>query len=226
MLTSRGKDVALVARLRRGDEGAFRSLIDCYYGSLLRLALALVGERGLTRALVQETWSDVLHRLDTFNGSRSLKTWMFQILADRAKAKAPAEDPSLAILSPNLYAHGSGSEPTLDPWRFSSAGTWSDPPKPWGREKLSKSFARRETVDLVEQVIAGLPLRQRVVLTLRDIEGLEPREVCNILEVSETDQQVLLHRAWLKLWLTLEGYIAEDFARLDQGIPQAEPGSA
>ena len=66
-----------------------------------------------------------------------------------------------------------------------------------------------ETVARVLAAIAQLPPAQRTVITLRDIEGWESSEVCNTLEISETNQRVLLHRARSRVRADLETYFAE-----------------
>ena len=65
----------------------------------------------------------------------------------------------------------------------------------------------RETMDLVRREIERLPPAQRAVLTLRDIEGFGAEEVCNALDLTETNQRVLLHRARAKVRNALEEYM-------------------
>ena len=66
---------------------------------------------------------------------------------------------------------------------------------------------RRETVVCLQDAIASLPPNQRAVVTLRDIEGVEAQEVCNILGITETNQRVLLHRARTKVRASLENHL-------------------
>jgi RNA polymerase sigma-70 factor (ECF subfamily) len=66
---------------------------------------------------------------------------------------------------------------------------------------------RREIVDLISAALDDLPAAQRAVVLLRDVDGLESAEVCNILRISETNQRVLHHRARSKLRRTLEEYV-------------------
>ena len=64
----------------------------------------------------------------------------------------------------------------------------------WG-ESPEDRLLRRETLALVARRSAPCPPGQRQVITLRDVDGLSSDEVCNVLEISETNQRVLLHRA-------------------------------
>lgn len=63
---------------------------------------------------------------------------------------------------------------------------------------------RAETSGAIERAIDELPPGQRAVVILRDVEGLPSREVCNMLDLSETNQRVLLHRGRSRLRAALE----------------------
>ena len=102
-------------------------------------------------------------------------------------------------------------EPAVEPERFLPAsdewaGHWVSYPQNW-REMPEEEFLSRETRALVQQAIDALPLNQRIVITLRDVEGLPAAEVCNALAISETYQRVLLHRARSKVRGQLERYL-------------------
>jgi RNA polymerase sigma-70 factor (ECF subfamily) len=71
---------------------------------------------------------------------------------------------------------------------------WAVPPRAWSSSPEERLLAR-ETLELIEHAIAALPPAWREVITLRDVEGWTPAEVCNVLGISETYQRVLLHRA-------------------------------
>jgi RNA polymerase sigma-70 factor (ECF subfamily) len=76
---------------------------------------------------------------------------------------------------------------------------WHETPEEW--------FLSHETRALVQQAIDALPPNQRIVITMRDVEGLPSEEVCNALGISETNQRVLLHRARSKVRGQLEQYL-------------------
>jgi RNA polymerase sigma-70 factor, ECF subfamily len=197
----------LVARLRNGDEAAFRQLVSSYHGSLVRLAMTFVSERSVAEEVVQETWLGVVHGLGDFEGRSSLKTWIFRILANRAKTRGKREARSVPFSSLKDPRSEPDYEPAVDPSRFDSRGMWTEPPLPWTNAAPEELLARRETMDLIQRAIRDLPPNQQAVVTLHDVEGVAPDEICNILEISETNQRVLLHRARSRLRHALEQHL-------------------
>lgn len=187
------EESTLVARLRAGDEAAFEELVGRYNGPFLRLALTFVSSRPVAEEVVQETWLGVIKGLPTFEGRSSLKTWMFRILANRAKSRGVRERRKVPLSWP--AAEEGLAAPPVDADQFTTAGRWRRAPEAWSDSTPEKILETRETREAVLAAIAELSARRRAVVTLRDIEGLDSNEVCNILGISETNQRVLLHRA-------------------------------
>lgn len=196
-------DRALVARLLAGDERAFAELVAAHHGPMLRVASAFVRPRDLAEEVVQETWVAILGALPRFEFRSSLKTWMYRILTNRAKTRSTREARSLP-----MSALGGEDEATVDGDRFDASGRWTPEGLP-GRWHRSPEGAveRAELLALVEAALEGLPERQRLVVTLRDVQGWTSEEVCNVLELSETNQRVLLHRGRARIRAALEGYL-------------------
>ena len=207
-------DLRVVAALSSGDEAAFVSLIDLYHAPLLRLAMVYVGDRAVAEEVVQETWMGVLRGLDRFEGRSSLKTWIFRILANRAKTRGQREGRSVpfsALWNPSAEP----DEPAVEPDRFLPPdhaewpGHWTSPVRSWG-DSPEERLLSGETTALIHQAVEALPPAQREVITLRDIEGWTADEVCDLLEVSEGNQRVLLHRARSKVRRALERYFVDE----------------
>ena len=203
-------DLEQLEALRNGDERAFASLVDRYYGSLLRLAMAYVPSRAVAEEVVQETWVGVLEGLSCFEGRSSLKTWIFRILTNRAKTRGQRE----RRYEPMGLGGDSGDNldgPAVDPDRFLKSGYfvdhWVSQPNAWEDETPERLLLSKETRAQIEKAIEALPPTQRQVITLRDIEEVSSQEVCNILDITETNQRVLLHRARSKVRRTLEPYM-------------------
>jgi RNA polymerase sigma-70 factor, ECF subfamily len=201
------EDRELVAALKRGDEAAFMSLVELYGPTLLRVARMYVPSAAVAEEVVQETWIGVLNGIDRFEGRSSLKTWIFRILMNIAKTRGERERRSVPFSS---AVGAAGEEPSVDPDRFFPPGderarAWALAPAPWpGPEE---SLLAGETLDVILQAIEKLPPAQREVITLRDVDGWSSEEVRNALEITETNQRVLLHRARSKVRGAIEQHL-------------------
>ena len=204
----RANDAELVERLRAGDEEAFAGLVDELSPALMRMALAYVPSRAVAEDVVADTWLGVIKGIDRFEGRSALRTWIFQILLNIARTRGAREKRALPYSSLRRQSDGDG-EAAVDPDRFQGGdgvrpGWWSRPPVEW--EGADVQLESDETRDLLLQAIAELPPRQREVIVLRDLQGYSSEEARNILEVSETNQRVLLHRARAKVRAALEDH--------------------
>ena len=193
MLSGVESDADLVLRLRKGDQAAFAALVDRYHSRLTRFARSFTARPELAEDIAQETWLGLLRGLDGFEGRASLRTWLFQICANRARTLA-AKEGRLVPVDPT-----DPDSPTVDPARFDAAGGWIQPPAPWGEAADDAELVRR-----VRAAITLLPETQQQVVTLRDVEGLNAAEVCRILELTEGNQRVLLHRGRARVRAILE----------------------
>lgn len=190
-------DDLLVARLLAGDEAAFRSLVDRFHGRLIRLAGGFVASPAIAEEVVQETWVAVVTGLAKFQGKSSLDTWIIRILCNRARTRGVREKRSVPFSA-------LGDEERAEAGRFRGDGHWSAPPATFGEGDPERLVLRAEVMAAMAEALEALPPNQRLVVTLRDIEGLDADEVCNVLDVSETNQRVLLHRGRARLRAVLE----------------------
>jgi RNA polymerase sigma-70 factor, ECF subfamily len=204
-------DHPLVERLRAGDEEAFMDLVARWSPSMLRVARMYVPTQAVAEDVVQETWLGVLNGIDRFEGRSSLRTWVFSILVNRARTRGERERRTVPFAS---LARQEGDEEfaAVDADRFvgrgDGAGSWAAPPVRWWEEP-ERALDSAEAVERIEAEIATLPETQRLVITMRDVEGMSSEEVRSALEISETNQRVLLHRARAKVRAALEDYYAD-----------------
>jgi RNA polymerase sigma-70 factor (ECF subfamily) len=208
-------EAQLLHSLRAGDERAFAALVEEYGPTMMRLARLYVRERSVAEEVVQEAWLGVLRGIERFEGRSSLRTWLFRIVTNLAKTRGVREARSIpfsALAGEELAEEG----PSVPPERFRGpddrwAGHWAAPPVDWARPEDELLSAETRTV--IVRAIGALPKVQRTVITLRDIEGWSSEEVCNALEVTETNQRVLLHRARTKVRHALDDYLQEEGAQ-------------
>ena len=160
-----------------------------YDGTLRRVALTFVRTPAAADEVVQETWLNVVRGLDGFEGRSSLRTWIFKILANVARTRAVRDARSV----PFSTLEGE-DRPAVEPSAFAADGRWSSAPTRLDADPetgLLSSELRARLRDAVEE----LPPVQRAVITLRDLVGVPPDEVCDLLGISDGNQRVLLHRA-------------------------------
>lgn len=187
-------DAELLERLCAGDEQAFATLVRRHHGAMVRLASSFVPSVAVAEEVVQDTWVAVLNGIGRFEGRSSVRTWLFSILVNRARTAGARERRSIAV---------GDVDPATDASRFDDTGHWLAPPEHWIDEADDRLRAAK-LADRIRSAIEDLPARQRQVVTLRDIEGLSSEDVCSVLEVTEGNQRVLLHRGRSRLRQVIE----------------------
>jgi RNA polymerase sigma-70 factor (ECF subfamily) len=197
-------DDALLVALREGDERAFAALVEQWSGIMLRLALAHVETRATAEEVVQDAWLTVLRSLDRFERRSTLRTWVLGIVVNVSRSRARTERREIPMPTE--------SDCTVDPARFLPADHarwprhWAAPPRPWATPE--DDLLAGETRTVILNAIDALPSAQREVLVLRDIEGMSSTDVCSVLEVTASNQRVLLHRGRARVRHALEKYFA------------------
>jgi RNA polymerase sigma-70 factor (ECF subfamily) len=174
----------LVDRLRAGDEQAFAELVERHHPALIRLARAFVANAEAAEDVAQETWIALLAGIEAFEGRSSIRTWLYQVCANRARSYGTREHRTVPVES---------IEPVVDAEQFAPNGAWTSPVAPWPGE-LASATRDAALVEEIRLAILQLPPLQQTVVTMRDVDGLTGRQVCAILEITEANQRVLLHR--------------------------------
>lgn len=207
-------DRVLISRLRRGEEAAFDSLVAKHHGALIRMAMGFVTDREVAEEVVQDTWMTVVQSLDLFEGRSSLRSWIFGILIHKAKDRGAREKRHLTFSA--LESIDDEGEEAMDPARFHQsgerAGHWVFPQQSWNDQIPEKLLASKQAVAAMRRAIDELPPTLRTALILRDMEGVESADVCAMLQITETNLYVRLHRARERVRQAVETYL-EDRAR-------------
>jgi RNA polymerase sigma-70 factor, ECF subfamily len=176
-------DLAIAKAIQGGDRDALVRLVEREHGWLVRLARAIVRDDALADEVVQDAWIAILRALGSFEGRSSLRTWMATIVLNRGKTVAARSKRTVPL------------DEDEEAGCFRSIGVWITPPEPWEAATPEAIVERKDLLRRVGAGLADLPESQRMVLTLRDIEGWSSEEVRNALGLSESNQRVLLHRA-------------------------------
>jgi RNA polymerase sigma-70 factor (ECF subfamily) len=205
-------DADVVAALRAGDERAFQDLFERNHAMMKRIARGYVDSDAVAEEIVQETWLAIVTGIDRFQGRSALSTWIFSILMNQARSHSARERRALPFSS----VHGGDEdEPAVDADRFQTddeawPGHWATPPRPW--QKPERRLLSLEARAAMKEALTALPERQRLIVGLRDIDGRTAEEVCELLELTQENQRVLLHRGRSRLRAALDAYFNADDA--------------
>jgi RNA polymerase sigma-70 factor, ECF subfamily len=199
----------LLARLRCGDEEAFDELVNQHHSALIRMARGYVSDREVAEEVVQDTWMAVIESLNRFEGRSSLRTWVCGILIHKAKDRGVREKRHTTFSA--FESYDDDNDEAVDPSRFQQtgewAGHWAFPPQPWDDQTPEKLLASQQAVNAMQRAIEALPATLKEVLILRDVEGVDAKEVCEMLKISETNLYVRLHRARERVRAAVESYL-------------------
>ncbi len=174
---------ALVARLRQGDHRAFEELVIAYQHRVFGVALRMLGSRAEAEEIAQETFLRAHRALPEFRGDARLHTWLYAIASRLCLNRLASADRRLVRGDDEALAAASADEPS--------------------------AAARMERAELdaaVREAIAALPEERRIVVVLRDLEGLSYEEIGDVLELEPGTVRSRLHRARLDLKAKLERF--------------------
>lgn len=189
---------ALLARLKIGDQEAFREAIVRFSPQMLGTARSIVGP-AYAEDVVQDTWLVVLSKIDAFEGRAALSTWLATIVSNRAisylRARFKEIDPM-----PASEEDSPGSD-----W-FDAIGSWISPPTVWSAGSPEELLSADALQDCIDKHLDLMPDQQRLVLVMRDMQQRSYTDICNELEISPSNVRVLLHRGRLRLMNMVNGF--------------------
>lgn len=188
----------LIPALIRQDEAAFRFAIKQYQGPMFALAQGIVGMK-IADEVVQEAWFSVMKSIAKFQLRSALKSWILTIVANEAKTRLRKEkrEVSLEALT--------GDDPDMQS-RFDDAGHWGQPPSDWQVDSPETLLSTSQLKSCLDHTIGLLPALQGATLNLKERQGYSLKQICNILDVSESNVRVLLHRARNRLYKVIEHF--------------------
>lgn len=181
-----GDDQWLVKELQRGAPNAVEALVDHYGAWIHRMAARLLGDPRDAEEVTQDVLMTVVGKIGTFRGQAAFSSWLYRIAAnaayDRLRSRRSRAEVSLEPLLPLFDEEGRHIQPVVD---------WSS--------ELEDPAVAREARSALERSIGRLPAEYRIVLLLRDVEGLTNEEVAGALGLTVAAVKSRLHRARLFL---------------------------
>ena len=190
----------LLGRLRKGEQAAYKLLVSTHQGAMRAVAIAIVGSSSSADEVVQDSWLAVVRNIDGFASRSSLKTWLLTITANTAKTRLKKQRREVFI--DDL----SGPHGSIGADRFKPNGHWLQSPISWHSDSPEALLDEQELRECLEHTLTSLSELQRSVIMLRDRQCLELEEICNLLDISHSNVRVLLHRARLSVFATLDHF--------------------
>jgi RNA polymerase sigma-70 factor (ECF subfamily) len=187
-ITPETADLELVQRAKAGDLDAFEALTTRHEQRVYSLAMRMLGQEQDAEDVTQQTFLSALEGLPCFRGEASYSTWLLRI-ASHAALKVIRKRKGLDMISWEEATEASEHSDTIPHPEF--IADWRQSP-----EKLVQT---REIQRLLDEALARLDEKHRLVFLLRDVEGLSVKETAETLGLSEANTKVRLLRARLQL---------------------------
>lgn len=188
----------LRAAIRKDKDGLFSRLVAENHSGMVALARRFLGD-GEAEEAVQDAWIAAYKSIDNFEGRSAVRTWLFRIVINEAKMRLRRSGRELTV-------DFTETEPDALAARFKADGHWSAPPEHWKADSPEELLSESELLDCLRKHLGNLPEAQRVVLELRDLQGQELDEICNLLTLSASNVRVLLHRARTRIFSMVDHY--------------------
>ncbi len=193
-------ETELVRKAQKGDQRAFSLLVKKYESTVYSFAFKVCRNEEKATETLQDTFVNVYRKLDQFNGKAKFSTWLYQIVTNNCLMKrrqSKLEKSSVSIESPES-GHGD-SELHGDGAQLQTLVSLKQTPQ--------DEVVNKELRELLDTAILNLPMEQRIVFILRDIEGRSSEEVAKILKVSVPAVKSRLRRARVFLRKQLQEYM-------------------
>jgi RNA polymerase sigma-70 factor (ECF subfamily) len=178
----------LIGRLQRNEAGAYEEFMSTFGPGLLRFGKRMCGDPEDAREVLQDTLLKTFTSIGTLKEPAAFKTWLFRILAN-------------ACLMRRRKSQYLGEEIPLDE-ALPDRGSL-EAPRPWA-ELPDRVLQNAELRKALEDAILSLPADYRLVILMRDVEGLSTEETAEALGVSRDVAKMRLHRARARLRNLLE----------------------
>lgn len=196
-LSAESSEGELVSALRNGHRDAWREAMRRYGGAMMAAARSIAPEHA--DDAVQEAWISAHGGLDHFEGRASLKTWLVRITMNKAynHLRRSKREVSLDGLD-------AGQDPLAN--AFTETGHWATTWQRWDDDTPDALLSAHVLKECIDHHLADMPSGQRMAITLNDIEGLSPQEICNTLAITPSNFRVLLHRARIRVFGMVSHY--------------------
>lgn len=191
------KDQELIDRIRAGDYSAFETLVSRFERKVYALALKLTGNQADAEEIAQDVFLTIYQKLDTFRGESALSSWIYRVTANAAFMKLRDRRKRGKVDFDEALMHAEDAAPHVT--ATYPQGDWSD--------TADILMERGELGTKLQDAIAELPDKFKLIFLLKDVQGLSNEEIGEIVNMSVPAVKSRLHRARLFLRERLQEYV-------------------
>ena len=163
----------IIQQIKKGDKGAFRKLVEQYQETAFKLAFRMLGNQDDARDVVQESFIRIWEKMKTYNENEKFTSWMYRIVSNRAidslRARKRRPVISLEKLIPDMLETAESG--------------------------IDTHMENREAGEIIRAITDGLPEKQQLVFSLRDLQGLSSKEVQEISGMTDIAIKTNLYHA-------------------------------
>ncbi|MCA9684012.1 MAG: sigma-70 family RNA polymerase sigma factor [Myxococcales bacterium] len=193
------RDRRLVRRLKQGDERAFQELVHTYQDRIFGLVYRMIGNRQEAEDIAQEVFISVYRGIGNYRGEGRFYTWLYRIASNTTKNRLKY------LKGRNFHRAADIDETPAAHMKGSDGGPMvalqSHVPGPEATVQANR------LEEIVQREIANLEPEHRLLIVLRDIQGMSYAEILNITGLQEGTLKSRLHRARLALKQRLEPHL-------------------
>ena len=188
-------DEELIQKIVDRDHQAFKSLVDRYQHLVINVCYNLIGNRQDAEDVAQEVFLQVYKSAQKFRGEAKLSTWLYRIAMNR----------SLNFIRDNKRFGWLRNLSSLLDGERQRVGEMSAPDS----DRPDTALQKKEQNVIVQREIDSLPVKQRAAFVLHTYEGLSYQEIAEVLQLSLSSVESLIHRAKLNLQRKLLGHLEQ-----------------
>lgn len=186
-------DREFIQGIIRRDEAVFRELVGCYQQNVIRTCYSLVHDEQDARDLAQEVFIELLDSAESFRGDAKLSTWIYRIAVNKSlnclkqqKRRQILERIGLRTAEPGRKREEAASIPS--------------------NNGADSALEEKEMRNALHYAIGRLPANQRIAFTMHKYEELSYKEIAEVMNVSLSSVESMMHRAKMNLQVTLSDY--------------------
>lgn len=186
-------DAAVMLRVAAGDEAGYNFLVQKHYRAMIHFLFRMVRNQAVAEELAQEVFLRVYRSRESYRAEAKFTTWLYRIATNLAVNHA--RDTKHERAAQNVYLDQPDEE------------TGTTPDVADDEPNVEQNILRDERMAAIRQHVVALPERQRMAVLMHKYQGMDYRQIGDVLKLSESATKSLLFRAYQTLRDKLKDFV-------------------